>query len=41
MAGALDLPTGLRADKHIFTAEKGDYYEICDGLPQSPGWHNS
>ncbi len=22
---------------HIFVAEKGDYYEIADGLPQWPG----
>jgi hypothetical protein len=22
---------------HIFVAEKGDYYEITDGLPQWPG----
>ncbi|MGE0846036.1 MAG: GFA family protein [Flavobacteriaceae bacterium] len=33
MAGSLDLPTGLAATVHIFTAEKGDYYEIADGLP--------
>jgi hypothetical protein len=32
--GALDKPTGARLAKHIFTAEKGDYYEIGDGLPQ-------
>jgi len=32
--GAFDRPTGTRADKHIFTADKGDYYEIADGLPQ-------
>lgn len=32
--GALDAPTGLRLEKHIFTADKGDYYEIADGLPQ-------
>jgi hypothetical protein len=35
--GALDTPTGLRASEHIFVAEKGDYYEIADGLPQWPG----
>jgi hypothetical protein len=34
--GALDAPTGLRLQKHIFVAEKGDYYDIADGLPQSP-----
>jgi len=33
--GALDGPTGLRLEKHIFTADKGDYYEIADGVPQS------
>ena len=32
--GALDAPTGLRLERHIFTADKGDYYDICDGLPQ-------
>ena len=33
--GALDGPTGLALEKHIFTASKGDYYEIADGLPQT------
>lgn len=33
--GALDTPTGTRLALHIFVAEKGDYYEITDGLPQS------
>ena len=32
--GALDAPTGLRLGKHIFVADKGDYYDIADGLPQ-------
>lgn len=32
--GAIDPPTGLRLNRHIFTAYKGDYYEISDGLPQ-------
>lgn len=32
--GALDQPTGLRLEKHIFTADKGDYYDIADGLRQ-------
>lgn len=40
-AGAFDKPTGLRLAFHIFCADKGDYYEITDGLPQyaagSPG----
>ncbi len=33
--GAFDSPTGARLVKHIFVADKGDYYEIADGLPQS------
>jgi hypothetical protein len=33
-AGVLDTPTGLAAAEHIFVGEKGDYYEISDGLPQ-------
>jgi hypothetical protein len=32
--GAFDTPTGTRVEKHIFTAHKGDYYTIADGLPQ-------
>lgn len=32
--GALDKPTGLRLTKHIYVADKGDYYDINDGLPQ-------
>ncbi|HEY1890531.1 MAG TPA: hypothetical protein VGG63_08990 [Steroidobacteraceae bacterium] len=36
-AGSLHAPTGLKASKHIFVAEKGDYYEIADSLPQWPG----
>ena len=32
--GAFDPPTNTRVHMHIFTAEKGDYYEIADGLPQ-------
>lgn len=34
--GAFDSPTGIRLEKHIFVAEKGDYYDIADGLPQNP-----
>ena len=32
--GAIDGPTGLRLQKHIFTRWKGDYYDIADDLPQ-------
>ncbi len=33
--GAFDAPTGTMLGKHIFTADKGDYYAIADGLPQN------
>lgn len=33
--GAFDKPTGLKLAKHIFVADKGDYYDIADGLPQN------
>jgi len=33
--GAFDPPTGTRLALHIFVAEKGDYYDIADGLPQN------
>lgn len=36
-AGSFDAPTGLRLGRHIFVADKGDYYEIGDGLPQHEG----
>ena len=32
--GAIDGPSGLRIEKHIFVADKGDYYHIADGVPQ-------
>ncbi|CAN7375999.1 GFA family protein [Rhizobium sp. LjRoot98] len=34
MAGAFDTPTGLSFGVHIFCADKGDFYEINDDLPQ-------
>lgn len=34
--GAFDAPTRTSLGKHIFVADKGDYYEIADGLPQNP-----
>lgn len=34
--GAFDGPTGTHLAKHIFTADRGDYYDIADGLPQNP-----
>ena len=33
MAGTLDQPTGLRMDRHIHVATKGDYYVLDDRLP--------
>ena len=38
MAGTLDTPTGLHFEKHIFVADKSDYYEITDGTPQAAQW---
>ena len=32
--GAVDGPTGIKLEKHIFTASKGDYYDISDGVPE-------
>ena len=34
MAGTLDPPTQLKLKQHIFVADKSDYYEIMDGVPQ-------
>ena len=33
--GAFDAPTDATLALHIFVADKGDYYEIADGLPQN------
>lgn len=33
MAGCLNGPTGLCIDRHIFTADKGDYYELGEDVP--------
>jgi hypothetical protein len=33
--GAFDQPTDTTLAIHIFTADKGDYYQISDGLPQN------
>ncbi len=32
--GSIDGPTGLTLTKHIFVADKGDYYQIADDVPQ-------
>jgi len=34
MSGTIDGATGLTTSKHIFVADKGDYYNIADGIPQ-------
>jgi hypothetical protein len=34
--GAFDTPTHTQLARHIFVANKGDYYELSDGLPQNP-----
>lgn len=31
--GCVEEPTGITLQCHIFVADKGDYYEIADGLP--------
>lgn len=33
-AGIMDAPTSARMARHVFVADKGDYYDIADGLPQ-------
>ena len=33
--GAFDGPTETRMNLHIFVDDKGDYYQIADGLPQN------
>ena len=35
MMGAFDTPTRTKLAMHIFVADKGDYYDIADGLPQN------
>ena len=33
-AGSIDEPVGIQISKHIFVADKGDYYTIADNLPK-------
>jgi hypothetical protein len=35
MSGTIDGATGITTGKHIFTAFKGDYYDIADDVPHS------
>ncbi len=37
-AGTLDVPTGIVIEKHIFVADKSDYYDLDDALPKLPEW---
>ena len=37
LAASVDEPTGLRMASHIFVDDKGDYYDINDGLPLFAG----
>ena len=32
--GAFEQPTRVQLEKHIFVPDKGDYYDIADGLPR-------
>lgn len=34
MAGTLDQAEDLQTSRHIYVADKGDYYQLNDGLPQ-------
>ncbi len=34
--GTLDQPTGLTTTTHIYTADKGDYYDLSEGLQEFP-----
>ena len=40
IAGSLDQPTRLKTMGHIFVAEKSDFYQIHDDLPQFEGSSN-
>lgn len=33
--GAFDGLTETKLGRHIFVADKGEYYDISDGLPQN------
>nr|WP_278921979.1 GFA family protein [Pseudophaeobacter profundi] len=32
--GAVEPPSGLKIEKHIFVGDKGDFYDIADGVAQ-------
>ena len=37
LAGTIDGASGVRIAGHIYCADKGDYYDIADALPQAEG----
>ena len=37
-AGAVDQPSGLKMVEEVFTHEKGDYYDLSDGITHSGGF---
>lgn len=37
-AGTLDGPTGLTIAGHIYCKNKGDYYDIPEGVPRAEGY---
>lgn len=37
VAGTIDAPSNLKTIGHIFVAEKPEFYEISDGLPEFAG----
>lgn len=39
--GSLDQPTGLHVARHIFVADRGDYYDIADDVPRFAGSSSS
>ncbi len=39
-AGSIDPPSGLKTIRHVFVADKSDYYEIADGLETFPAGHD-
>lgn len=36
--GTIETPTSVRLAKHTFVGDKGDYYDIADGVPQSQSY---
>ncbi len=40
-AGCIDPPSGLKTIGHIYVADKGDYYEIEDGLAAWAAGHDA